>query len=100
MSQGYSIDEPLANQIKIVKSMTILHNFHLFSRVFLNCLLTLNVFTGNWENLLLLSKSKAFANIFPIHDAPYGLEIIRPHILVLEVVSVFPHIHTKDRNEV
>src|SRR3982750_1775828 len=37
-----------------------------------------------------------FLNLRPIHDVPPRLDVIRPAVLVLEVVRVLPHVEAKD----
>ena len=43
--------------------------------------------------MLLGCLSQPVSNIVPVGDIPDGLHIIRPHILVLQVVGVFPHVN-------
>ena len=35
----------------------------------------------------------------PVDESPPGFEIIRPAILILEVIGVFPHIAAKQRGQ-
>src|SRR5438270_13579922 len=42
-------------------------------------------------------ESVVFADRFPIHHIPPGLEVIGAPILVKEIVSVLPNIDTEDR---
>lgn len=42
----------------------------------------------------------AFGHVLPVNDVPDSLEVVRTHILVLEVVGVLPDINTKDGGEI
>ena len=37
------------------------------------------------------------ANVPPVDDLPHGLQIVRPHILVLQVIAVLPAINPQQR---
>ena len=42
---------------------------------------------------------KAMCNIIPIDNRPYGLEVVRTQILVLQVVGVLPNVNPQERNK-
>src|SRR5258708_1382199 len=50
----------------------------------------------NRENLF-SCRFVIFCRLSPIHDVPERLQIIRPAILVFEVVGMFPNVAAKDR---
>lgn len=39
-------------------------------------------------------------HVCPVDDVPDGLEVVRPHVLVLQVVCVLPHIDAQQRHEI
>lgn len=43
--------------------------------------------------------SQPVSNVVPVDNIPDGLYIIRPHIFVLQIVSVFPHINPEQWNQ-
>ena len=45
------------------------------------------------------SRSKTLLDVMPVDHLPDGLQIIRPDIFVLQVIGVFPHIHTQQWHE-
>lgn len=51
------------------------------------------------DGVLLLGSLETFAHILPVDHVPDGLDIVWPHIFVLEIVGVFPHIDAKERDE-
>jgi hypothetical protein len=49
------------------------------------------------RSLFLGCRFEVLAHCIPVYDIPNCFQIIRPTILVLEVVGVFPHVDTKHR---
>ena len=48
---------------------------------------------------LLFSSLETLADILPVDDIPDGLHIVGPHVLVLKVVGMLPHVDAKQGNE-
>src|SRR5687768_13866362 len=44
----------------------------------------------------LLGRCVKFADLRPVHDVPKGLQVIRPFVLVFEVVGMFPNIDAEN----
>src|SRR3954470_22387845 len=41
--------------------------------------------------------AKPLGNLGPVDRVPPGLKVLRPQVLILQVVGVLPHIHTQQR---
>ena len=39
------------------------------------------------------------AGVVPVDHVPHGLEVVRAHVLVLEVVCVLPHVDAENGNQ-
>ena len=48
---------------------------------------------------LLLGLLEALQYVLPVHNVPYGFDVVWSDILVLEVVGVLPHVNTEERNK-
>src|ERR1700681_1294553 len=46
---------------------------------------------------VVVSALKAFIDLFPVDDIPPGADVVRPPVLVLQVVRVLPHVEAHDR---
>ena len=51
------------------------------------------------EESSLLSCLVSLSNVLPVDHFPDGFDVLRPHVLVLQVVGVLPDINTKQRDE-
>jgi hypothetical protein len=40
------------------------------------------------------SQFVIFIGFFPVYDAPEGIDVIRPPVLVFEIVGMLPYIQT------
>ena len=47
----------------------------------------------------LLGLLEARRDVTPVDDIPERFDVIGSHVLVLQIVSVLPHVNTKKRNE-
>ena len=47
----------------------------------------------------LLGMFKTLQYVTPVHHVPNGLDVVWAHVLVLEVIGVFPYINPKERNK-
>src|SRR5260370_24003851 len=49
------------------------------------------------QNKLLLSRSEPLVDLIPVNNVPPGRQIVRPSVLVLEVVGMLPDVIAQDR---
>lgn len=54
-------------------------------------------FFVDWD--LLFGSLETLADVLPVDNVPYGLDVIRSHVLVLKVVGMLPNVDTKKRDE-
>src|SRR5690606_1290464 len=45
----------------------------------------------------LFCSCKSFAHLFPIDYVPEGADIVRPSVLVVEVIGMFPYVKAQNR---
>lgn len=45
----------------------------------------------------LQGRLESFVDTLPVDDVPYGIDIVWSHILVLEIISMFPNIYSEKR---
>lgn len=51
----------------------------------------------DWD--LLFGSLETLADVLPVDNVPYGLDVVRSHVLVLKVVGMLPNVDTKKRDE-
>src|ERR1700691_551045 len=49
-----------------------------------------------WKMDLLLGVGEVFLHLRPVNGVPPGLEIIGPAVLIFQVISMFPDVHTEE----
>src|SRR3990167_491206 len=95
----------ILSQFTDMDELTATATFHPPAKAIFFCRLYFNFwFTagGKTQQLIKpLSKKSRFGlrqtlfNRFPIKNIPYCLDIIRPNILILKVISMLPHIYSQ-----
>lgn len=48
---------------------------------------------------LLLGSLKSLCNIFPVYNVPYGFNVVRSDVFVLEIVCMLPDIDAEQWDE-
>lgn len=49
--------------------------------------------------ILLFGSLETLAHVLPVNDIPDSLNVVRPHIFVLQVVGMLPYIDTEEGDE-
>ena len=47
----------------------------------------------------LLGMFKTLQYVTPVHHVPNSLDVVWAHVLVLEVIGMFPYINAEERNK-